>query len=60
MKFFTVILSFILFNLIKCQSDKCYQLTDNPSSFFATKTAYSAVSAKHIYTQPGISYILVH
>lgn len=53
MKFFTVISLLILFNFIKCQSDKCFEFTDNPS-FFATKTAYSSVSAKHIYTQPGM------
>lgn len=47
MKFFAVILSLTQLACVKCQTNReCYQNNDNPYSFFASKTAYSLVSAK--------------
>ncbi|XP_025191415.1 multiple inositol polyphosphate phosphatase 1-like [Melanaphis sacchari] len=53
MKFIVIILPLIIFNCIKCELDKCFHYDDYPFSFFATKTAYSYVSAKQNYTQPN-------
>jgi len=60
MYFFTMLLSFILLNLVMvCQSDKCYQRADNPFSYFGTKTVYSYVSAKQDYDQPSELYCML-
>lgn len=40
-------------NCIKCESDKCFHRDDHPFPFFASKTAYSYVSAKQNFTQPN-------
>lgn len=53
MKFSTILLPLTLFNFAKCQSNSCYQLEENPFSFFSTKTVYSVVSAKQDYSQPS-------
>jgi len=53
MKFIVIILPLIIFNRIKCESNKCFHQEDHPFPFFASKTAYSYVSAKQNYTQPS-------
>lgn len=58
MKFFTIILSLALFNFAKCQINTCYQLDENPFSYFSSKTAYNYVSAKENYTQPSTLHIV--
>jgi len=53
MRFIVIILPIIIFNFIKCESDRCFHKDDHPYPFFASKTAYSYVSAKQNYTQPS-------
>lgn len=53
MKLSVIIVSLIVFNYIKCESNKCFHQDDHPFPFFASKTAYSYVSAKQNYTQPS-------
>lgn len=62
MKFTVITLLLIIFNYIKCESDdKCFYHDDHPFPFFASKTAYSYVSAKQNYTQPSkLHLIFIH
>jgi len=53
MKLIVIIVLLIIFNCLKCESDKCFHQDDHPFPFFASKTAYSYVSAKQNYTQPS-------
>lgn len=51
--YFSIIFSFtLLFNLVKCQTDKCYHRNDHLYEYFASKTIYNHVSSKYNYTLP--------
>jgi hypothetical protein len=60
MKFFAFALSLLLMNYAKCQKNQCYQLTKNPYSLFASKSAYSSLSANQNYTNQSKLHVFIY
>lgn len=56
MKLFTIIISHVFFNFIKCQPHKLYEHINQQYPFFSTVTAYNYVSPVTPYPEPGKSY----